>query len=523
MDFLRRKDAPKLPGSKRPAILVGAFAAIGGILFGYDTASISGVVAMDAWIKTMATHTDANGDPVVTTGEISLVVSILSAGTFLGALLSGPLGDRLGRRWGLIVSCFVFCVGAALQTAASGLPLFIAGRVVAGLGVGLVSALVPLYQSESAPKQIRGTIVGCYQLCINIGLILAAVANNSTAYREDKSAYRIPVGIQIIFGVALALGMVFLPETPRYLIKIGKTDDALASLGFLHGLPIDHAIINQEYREILANLELERAKGGASYLTCWRPPFLKRQITGCVLQALQQLSGINFIIYYGTRFFLTSGIKDPFLITMITNIVAFVSTIPGLYLVETMGRRNLLLAGAVGMTVCQVIVGAVGVSTDSQVSNIVLIVFVCFYLFFFEFSWGPCAWIVTGEIFPLHIRAKALSMTTSSNWLFNFILAFVTPYMVDSGPGNAGLGVKVFFVWTAFCLIAVVFVWALIYETKGLSLEQVDELYNLVDKAWKSPAYKRRGSLAVGSEATWQGETKEHGDGYHQEIEEPKH
>lgn len=125
----------------------------------------------------------------------------------------------------------------------------------------------------------------------NIGLILAAVANNSTAYREDKSAYRIPVGIQIIFGVALALGMVFLPETPRYLIKIGRTDDALASLGFLHGLPIDHAIINQEYREILANLELERAKGGASYLTCWRPPFLKRQITGCVLQALQQLSG----------------------------------------------------------------------------------------------------------------------------------------------------------------------------------------------------------------------------------------
>ncbi|KAK5203058.1 Plasma membrane low glucose sensor [Exophiala xenobiotica] len=286
----------------------------------------------------------------------------------------------------------------------------------------------------------------------NIGLILAAVANNSTAYRADNSAYRIPVGVQIIFGVALAVGMLFLPETSRYLIKVGKTGDALASLGFLHRLPIDHAIVNQEYREILDNLELERAKGSASYLTCWRPPFLKRQITGCLLQALQQLSGINFIIYYGTRFFLTSGIKDPFLITMITNIVAFVSTIPGLYLVEIMGRRNLLLAGAIGMTVCQVIVRAVGVSTDS------------------------CAWIVTGDIFPLHIRAKALSMTTSSNWLFNFILAFVTPYMADTGPGNAGLGVKVFFVWTAFCLMAVVFVWALIYETKGLSLEQVDEL-----------------------------------------------
>jgi hypothetical protein len=114
-------------------------------------------------------------------------------------------------------------------------------------------------------------------------------------------------------------------------------------------------------------------------------------------------------------------------------------------------------------------------------------------------------------------------MTTSSNWLFNFVLAFVTPYMVDTGPGNDGLGVKVFFVWTAFSLMAVVFVWALIYETKGLSLEQVDELYNHVDKAWKSPAHKRRASLVVGSEETWQGEAKEHSDGYHHEIEEPKY
>lgn len=184
MPFIPSKqDRP--PGSIWPAVLIGVFASVGGILFGYDTASIAGILTMDYWVGAMATTHDGNGNPVITTAQTSLVVSILSAGTFIGALLAGPAGDFLGRRWGLIVSCAVFNIGAALQTAASSLPLFIAGRVVAGLGVGLVSALgktalslqsealvtyspwpVPLYQSESAPKWIRGTIVGCYQLCI---------------------------------------------------------------------------------------------------------------------------------------------------------------------------------------------------------------------------------------------------------------------------------------------------------------------------------------------------------------------
>ena len=187
MGFLPDK-SERPPGSLWPAISIGIFASIGGVLFGYDTASISGILTMDYWIDAMATTTDAEGNPVVTTTQTSLVVSLLSAGTFVGALLAGPAGDYLGRRLGLVASCVVFMVGVALQTAAHALPLFIAGRVVAGLGVGLVSALgwfpcftktqsstmhadsaqfaVPLYQSESAPKWVRGTIVGCYQLCI---------------------------------------------------------------------------------------------------------------------------------------------------------------------------------------------------------------------------------------------------------------------------------------------------------------------------------------------------------------------
>lgn len=206
-------------------------------------------------------------------------------------------------------------------------------------------------------------------------------------------------------------------------------------------------------------------------------------------------TAVNFIIYYGTRFFDTVGIEDPFLATIIVNVVAFVSTIPGLYLVERMGRRNLLLIGAAGMGVSQLILAVLGVTVSSAAGNNALIAIVCVYIFFFEFSWGPCAWIVTGEIFPLHVRSKALSMTTASNWLWNFILGFITPYMVDSGKGNANLGSKVFFIWMGFCFLAVVFVWKFIYETKGLSLEQVDELYQQCSQAYKSPSFRRTWEL----------------------------
>lgn len=158
-------------------------------------------------------------------------------------------------------------------------------------------------------------------------------------------------------------------------------------------------------------------------------------------------------------------------------------------MVEKWGRRPLLLFGAVGMCVCQLVVAIVGTTADSSVANQVLIAFVCVYIFFFASSWGPVAWVVTGELFPLKARAKCLSITTAANWLLNWAIAYATPYMVDSGPGNANLQSKVFFIWGGFCLVGAIFVWTCIYETKGLSLEQVDELYAMVSVAWRSKGF----------------------------------
>ncbi|KAF8434477.1 hexose transporter [Terfezia claveryi] len=477
-------------GSSGPAIVIGIFVAFGGILFGYDTGTISGILAMDFWVEQFARHKDEHGKLYITASETSLIVSILSAGTICGALTAAPFGDFLGRRWGLIASCAVFSLGVVFQTAATATALFAAGRFIAGYGVGLVSALVPLYQSESAPKWIRGTIVGAYQLAITIGLLFAACANQGSHARKDSGSYRIPIAIQFLWAIVLSIGMFILPETPRYLIKQGRYDEAAKSMSRLRKLPIDHPVLIEELNEIKANHEYESQVASGGYMDCIRGSMLKRLLTGMGLQALQQLTGINFIFYYGTNFFKSSGIQNPFLIGLITSLVNVFSTLPGLYLVERMGRRNLLLFGAIGMCVCQFIVASVGITNSNLVANKVLIAFVCFYIFFFACSWGPVAWVVTGEMFPLKVRAKALSITTATNWVLNFAIGYATPYLVDPGPGNANLGVKVFFIWGGCCFICMLFVYMFIYETKGLSLEEIDELYETVNWAWNSMHFK---------------------------------
>lgn len=472
-----------------------AFAAFGGILYGYDTGTIGGIKVMPDWLKTFG-YDAGGGNYQLTTSNESLVVSILSAGTFFGALLAAPFGDFLGRKWGIIFATLVFDLGVAIQTGTTSFPVFVVGRVFAGLGVGLISCLVPMYQSECAPKWIRGAVVACYQWAITIGLLLASIVSNSTQNHPNHSSWRIPIGIQFAWGAILAGGMMFLPESPRYLIKRGREDKAAQSLARLIGANPADPEVTAELNEIRVNLRAEEELGESSYLDCFRNThnkILLRVMTGIWLQAWQQLTGINFIFYYGTTFFKKSGISNPFLISVATNVVNVGMTIPGIYLVDRAGRRSLLLIGAAGMLVCEYIIAIVGVTiSDSNLAGQkVLIAFVCIYIAFFAATWGPIAWIVTGEIFPLNVRAKAMSMSTASNWLWNFGIGYATPYLVNAGPGNADLGVKVFFIWGSTCVGCLIFTYFCIPETKGLSLEAIDVLYQNTTPL-NSRAYRRR-------------------------------
>lgn len=392
------KKPENVAGSTAPAILIGLFVAFGGVLFGYDTGTIGGILAMKYWRELFSTGyiNPTDGIKDVTASQSSEIVSILSAGTFFGALLSAPLADTIGRRLAMIVNTGVFTIGVILQTAATAIPMFVAGRFFAGLGVGLLSATIPLYQSETAPKWIRGTVVGSYQLAITIGLLIAAIVNHSTANRNDTGSYRIPIAVQFAWAIILVVGMLLLPETPRYLIKRGQNEKAARSLSKLRRLDVDHPALVEELAEITANHEYELSLGTSSYAECFKMPLLKRLLTGCGLQALQQLTGVNFIFYYGTQFFQNSGISNAFIVSVITSTVNVASTFPGLYLVEKWGRRDLLLFGAVGMSVCQLIIASVGTALpDSNVANKTLIAFVCVYIYFFASSWGPIAWVVT--------------------------------------------------------------------------------------------------------------------------------
>lgn len=349
-----------------------------------------------------------------------------------------------------------------------------------------------------APKWIRGTLVCAYQLSITVGLLAASIVNLLTSQMLTTAAYRIPIGLQFSWAVVLAVGLSILPETPRYLIKKGKKHEAGLALSRLRRLDITHPALAEELAEIEANHEYELALGGTSYRDIFTgsPHLGRRLLTGCLLQMLQQLTGINFIMYYGTTFFKGAGVDDPFVISLVLNVINVVSTLPGLVVVESWGRRKLLTVGAIGMAVCQLTIAIFStvvkdpMSDASHAAAKVLIAFAALFVFFYASSWGPVAWVVTSEIYPLKVRAKSMSISTASNWLLNFGIAYGTPYMVEGGTGYADLGSKVFYVWGAFCIIAAIFVYCMVYETSKISLEQIDEMYERVDVAWKSKHFE---------------------------------
>lgn len=419
----------------------------------------------------------------------SLIVSILSAGTFFGALIAGDIADWLGRRFTVIVGCVIFIIGVILQTASAGpkLGLIVAGRLIAGFGVGFESAIIILYMSEIAPKKVRGAIVSGYQFCITIGILLASCVDYGTQNRTDTGSYRIPIAIQMLWALILGTGLLFLPESPRFFVKRGKIDAAADSLARLRGHSRDSAYVQQELAEIVANHEYElQILPQGSYFSSWANCFkgglsrgssnLRRTILGTSLQMMQQWTGINFIFYFGTTFFQDLGtISNPFLISLVTTLVNVCSTPLSFYIIERLGRRTILIWGALGMLICEFLVAIIG-TADGHNPNAIRaeIAFICIYIFFFACTWGPGAWVVIGEIFPLPIRSRGVALSTASNWLWNCIITVITPYMVGKDQGN--LGAKVFFIWGSLCTACFVYAYFLVPETKGLSLEQVDRM-----------------------------------------------
>ncbi|KAA8631426.1 hypothetical protein SMACR_06092 [Sordaria macrospora] len=401
--------------------------------------------------------------------------------------MGGDLADWVGRRPTIIFGCLIFIIGVILQTASQGLGLIVAGRLVAGFGVGFVSAIIILYMSEIAPRKVRGALVSGYQFCICVGLLLASCVDYGTQDRTDSGSYRIPIALQMAWALILAGGIFLLPESPRYFVRKGQMDKAAVVLSRLRDQPLDSDYVRDELAEIIANHEFEmQVVPHGNYFQQWANCFrgsiwqggsyIRRTILGTSMQMMQQWTGCNFIFYFGTTFFQQLGtIDDPFLMSLVTTLVNVCSTPISFYTMEKLGRRTLLIWGALGMLTCEFIVAIVGTcKPDDDTAIKAMLAFICIYIFFFATTWGPGAWVVIGEVFPLPIRAKGVALSTASNWLWNCIIAVITPYMVDEDKGN--LGPKVFYIWGGLCTCCFVYAYLLVPETKGLTLEQVDQM-----------------------------------------------
>jgi sugar porter (SP) family MFS transporter len=440
--------------------LMCTFAAFGGIFFGYDTGWVGGVLATPYYIRlltgkqypsdvfgsdtTSAAYLSYLTDFVLPSRDQSLITSILSAGTFFGALISSDVADYMGRRFSIILGSLIFTIGCIIQVSSTTLAVMVVGRLIAGFGIGFISAIVIVYISEIAPRQVRGVIVAIYEFAITVGILLANCVVYSCQDRNDSGSYRIPISIQFLWAIILAMGLFFLPESPRYFVRKGRPHDAMKALASVRTQPLDSPIIAAELAEIIANYEYEKGIAGhVSYIGSWTSCFsgsitdgasnVRRTVLGIVIQMLTQFTGINFIFYFGTVFFKSLGtISNPFLITLITSLVNVLTVPISFYTIEKFGRRDSLLWGAIGMGGAQILVGIIGAtagktSNDNNSATSAMIAFICISIVFFAVTWGPAGWALVGEIFPLTIRSHGIAMSTAANWMANCVSTVSSP------------------------------------------------------------------------------------------------
>jgi SP family sugar:H+ symporter-like MFS transporter len=403
---------------------------LGGLIFGYDTGQISGFLEMDDFLMRFGDTTDPDtGAPAFSKVRSGTIVGLLSIGTLIGAIVGAPIADAFGRKLAIVFWNIIFCVGVVIQMTTLTTWYQVAlGRWVAGLGVGALSVLTPMYQSETAPRQIRGSMVSCYQLFITLGIFIAYCINYGTKSQTNSpSSWRIPMGVGFIWSVIMAIGIMFLRESPRWEYRKGKIESARTTIAKSYGVPENHWEVDREIREIKAKLDAENAGGGKHpwYEVFTGPRMMYRTLLGISMQALQQLTGANFFFYYGTTIFTATGLDDSFQTSMILGGINFFMTIPGTYVVEKFGRRRALITGGLWMFCCFMVFASVGHFALDQdnpkntpEAGSAMIAFACLFIAGYAMTWAPIVWAIVGELYPTRYRAQAMGLATASNWIW---------------------------------------------------------------------------------------------------------
>lgn len=439
------------------------FVSLGVFLFGYDQGVMSGIIT-GPYFK------DYFNQP--TRAQIGTMVAILEVGAFASSLIVGRVGDIIGRRKTILYGAIIFVTGGVLQTFTTGMGSLILGRIIAGVGVGALSTIVPVYQSEISPPHNRGQLA-CIEFTGNIvGYASSVWVDYFCSFIEGDYSWRLPLFMQCIMGTLLAVGSLAISESPRWLLDNDYDEEGMIVLANLHGGgDIYNERARDEYREIKENVLVMRSEGERSYSEMWSR-YKKRLLIAMSSQAFAQLNGINVISYYAPMVFEQAGWvgRDAILMTGINGIVYVASTIPPWYLMDKWGRRPILLSGAIIMSLALSAISYF-IYIDVHYTPRMVVIFVIIYNAFFGYSWGPVPWLYPPEIMPLSIRAKGASLSTATNWAFNWLVGEMTPVLQD------WIKWRLYLVHAFFCAVSFVLVYLVYPETKGVQLEDMDAIF----------------------------------------------
>ncbi len=440
-------------GSTGYVYLLATVAALGGLLFGYDTAVISGAIGF------------LQERFQLTSMWKGAAVSCALVGCMMGAASAGFLSDRFGRRTALLVSAVLFTISALGSAIPRNLVEFIIARVIGGIGVGVAAMLSPLYIAEVAPARIRGRLVSLNQLTIVGGMLVVYYVNSLVAGFGNEewniaSGWRWMFGSETLPAFIFFAALFFVPESPRWLAKQGRDNEALDVLIRVGG----EAHANSEFEEIKSTI----AQESASITQLFQPGFRTAMIVGICLAILQQITGINAVLYYAPEIFKSAGMMagDAINDTVIVGAVNLLLTIVAIAIVDKLGRKPLLLIASAGMGLSLTFLGIAFLRRSFEGPWVLL--FTLTYVASFAVAMGPVVWVVISEIFPTRVRGRAMSISTVCLWVACFAVSQFFPVMLEKLQGS------VFFVYALMCVVSFLFVALFVPETKGKTLEEIE-------------------------------------------------
>lgn len=445
----------------RPIALI---AAIGGLLFGYDTAVISGAIG------NLTIYFSLN------TLETGWAISSALVGCLFGALLADYLSSRFGRKWCMIVSAILFLICSVGTALPDSFTSFIVYRIIGGIGVGIASMVVPMYIAEIAPAEKRGSLVAYNQLAIVIGIVTVYFVNYLIALQGNEEwnlqkGWRWMFGSEAIPSVLYMVLLFFIPESPRWLLMKNKPTRAFGILERFNNKETA-ARTGQQILDSLKNQEK------TSWRALLQPSLRLALLVGIGLSVFQQITGINAILYYAPEIFKSFGSNtdSSLLQTSLLGVVNMIFTIVAIYLVDKLGRKPLLYIGSAGMFVALAIVG---IAAYYQITSAWLLPFLLLFMASFSISWGPVVWVLLAEIFPNRVRSLALSLAVFVQWIANFVVSQTFPLLTgDKWLQQTFHGAFPFLLFAVLCLLALLFVGKYVPETRNKTLEQMDELWH---------------------------------------------